>query len=199
MGQRIELVCSRSVFDLDGLLKQEKQFEEVMAGPGFWDNRNKALEVIAELKKVQNWTAPLTGLSIKADDLAAAVELLALEDDIHRMPLGYDTLIGQGISDVLPAGMIQRIVIARALALKPTILLFNEANSMLDMRSDSALKQAFASLKGKMTIVIISNRPSLLAIADQQFILKDATLQARDETAERNQEPPAQAKRVSAS
>ena len=124
---------------------------------------------------------------------------LALEDDIHRMPLGYDTLIGQGISDVLPAGMIQRIVIARALALKPTILLFNEANSMLDMRSDSALKQAFASLKGKMTIVIISNRPSLLAIADQQFILKDATLQARDETAGRNQEPPAQAKRVSAS
>jgi len=82
VGQRIEVVCSRSVFDLEGLLKQEKQFEEEMAGPGFWDNRNKALEVIAELKKVQNWTAPLTDLSEKTDDLAAAVELLELEDDI---------------------------------------------------------------------------------------------------------------------
>ena len=105
-----------------------------------------------------------------------AASMLALEDDIHRMPLGYDTIIGQGISEVLPAGMVQRIVIARALALNPTILLFNEANSMLDMRSDAALKDALSKLKGTMTIIMISNRPSLLAIADQQLTLKDGTL-----------------------
>ena len=105
-----------------------------------------------------------------------AASMLALEDDIHRMPLGYDTIIGQGISEILPAGMVQRIVIARALALNPTILLFNEANSMLDMRSDAALKDALSRLKGTMTIIMISNRPSLLAIADQQLTLKDGTL-----------------------
>lgn len=106
-----------------------------------------------------------------------ATRMLDLEDDIHRMPLGYDTLIGQGIAEVLPAGMVQRIVIARALALKPAILLFNEANSMLDMKSDASLKDAFSRLKGKMTIVMISNRPSLLAIADHQFTLDDGLLQ----------------------
>ena len=81
MGQRIELVCSRSVFDLEGLLKKEKQFEDEMASAGFWNNRNAALEVIAEMKKVQNWTGPLTSLSGKVGDLIAALELLELEDD----------------------------------------------------------------------------------------------------------------------
>jgi len=105
-----------------------------------------------------------------------AAHLLALESDIHRMPLGYDTPIGQGISDILPAGMTQRIKIARALTLNPAILLFNEANSMLDMSSDTALREAFRKLQGKMTIVIISNRPSMLAIADQRFIIENGRL-----------------------
>ncbi len=52
-----------------------------MASAGFWDNRNAALEVIAEMKKVQNWTGPLTALSEKIGDLTAALELLELEDD----------------------------------------------------------------------------------------------------------------------
>lgn len=106
-----------------------------------------------------------------------ATTLLALEDDIHRMPLGYDTPIGHGISEVLPAGMVQRIIIARALTLRPAILLFNEANTMLDMSSDAALRTAFERLKGHMTIILISNRPSLLAIADQQFTINDGTLE----------------------
>ncbi len=115
-----------------------------------------------------------------------AANLLALEKDIHRMPLGYDTPIGQGISDVLPAGMTQRIIIARALALNPAILLFNEANSMLDMTSDAALREAFKKLRGNMTIVIISNRPSLLAIADQRFTIENGKLHPY----QNNSEPP---------
>lgn len=81
MGQKRGLVCSRSVFDLEDLLKKEKKFEEEMASAGFWNNRNTALEVIAEMKKVQNWTGPLTELSRKVGDLSAALELLELEDD----------------------------------------------------------------------------------------------------------------------
>ena len=52
-----------------------------MASAGFWNNRNSALEVIAEMKKVQNWTGPLTSLSGKVGDLTAALELLEMEDD----------------------------------------------------------------------------------------------------------------------
>lgn len=53
-----------------------------MAEPGFWNNRNKALGVISEMKKVQNWTSPLASLSDKVGDLTAAAELLELENDI---------------------------------------------------------------------------------------------------------------------
>lgn len=105
-----------------------------------------------------------------------AARLIALEDDIHRMPQGYDTPIGQGIAEALPRGMVQRITIARALALEPAILLFDEANSMLDMRSDAALKDGLMRLKGQMTILLISNRPSLLAIADKRFVLKNGIM-----------------------
>ena len=52
-----------------------------MASAGFWDNRNTALEVIAEMKKVQNWTGSLIALTEKIGDLTAALELLELEDD----------------------------------------------------------------------------------------------------------------------
>ncbi len=105
-----------------------------------------------------------------------AAQLIALEDDVHRMPQGYDTLIGQGITDALPRGMVQRITIARALALNPSILLFDEANSMLDMRSDAALKQGLMQLAGRTTILLISNRPSLLAIANRSYELKSGIL-----------------------
>ncbi len=53
-----------------------------MASAGFWNNRPRALEAIAEMKRIQNWTKPLTALLEKVEDLKAALELLELEDDI---------------------------------------------------------------------------------------------------------------------
>ncbi|MEA3266314.1 MAG: PCRF domain-containing protein, partial [Candidatus Fermentibacteria bacterium] len=82
MGQKSVLSCSRSVFDLAGLVKKEKEFEFEMTKEGFWNNRNKALATILQLKKIQNWTDPLGKLSAKIEDLEAALELLDLEDDI---------------------------------------------------------------------------------------------------------------------
>lgn len=76
MGQKSVLGCSRSVFDLVTLLKKEKEFELEMAKEGFWSNRNKALVIISQLKKIQNWTVPLGKLATKVEDLEAALELL---------------------------------------------------------------------------------------------------------------------------
>ncbi len=122
-----------------------------------------------------------------------AAQLIALEDDIHRMPKGYDTPIGQGITDALPRGMVQRITIARALAVNPSILLFDEANSMLDMRSDNELRKGLMKLSGHMTILLISNRPSLLAIADASYVLKNGVLSDHKATAPSRPALPAQA------
>ncbi len=82
MGQGSALVCSRSVFDFVLLIENEKKLELEMTKEGFWNDRNKALEIISKLKKIQNWTDPLGKLSLKIEDLDAALELLEMEDDI---------------------------------------------------------------------------------------------------------------------
>jgi len=96
VGQGSALTCSRSVFDLVTLLEEEKELEFEMAKEGFWNNRNKALDTIFKLKKIQNWTDPVGKLLEKVEDLNAAVELLEFEDDI-----GIRTDAGIRLGEVL--------------------------------------------------------------------------------------------------
>ena len=103
----------------------------------------------------------------------AAARAIGLEGDINRLPRGYDTRLGEGATETLSVGLLQRIAIARAIAGKPRLLILDEANSSLDHGSDLALGHGLVSLKGKITIVLITNRPSFAAIADRQFTLID--------------------------
>ncbi len=107
-----------------------------------------------------------------------AAQLIGLEQHINRLPKGYDTPLGDVAAEVLPAGMLQQISIARALAGEPQVLLFDEANSRLDMRADAALRAGLQAVRGdgRMTCVLMSNRPSLLAIADRVFELHNGQL-----------------------
>jgi ATP-binding cassette subfamily C protein LapB len=105
----------------------------------------------------------------------AAVRVVGLENDINRLPRGYYTPLGGAASETLPAGLLQRIVIARAIAGNPRLLILDEANNGFDHASDQALSRGLVSLRGKVTIVLITNRPSFAAIADRQFILVNGT------------------------
>ncbi len=102
--------------------------------------------------------------------------LLGLDDEIKRLPQGYDTEIGAAGGENLPAGITQRIAIVRALIDRPRILLFDEANTALDTQADGKLRDLFQNLKGEMTIILVSSRPSLLKIADQRYRLTEANL-----------------------
>ncbi len=106
------------------------------------------------------------------DRAREAAQMIGLEEDIHRLPQGYDTEVSQGISDELPGGMMQRIVIARALARDARILLFDEANAGLDRKADTQLMDALAQLKGKITIIAVSHRPSLIRLADRVISIR---------------------------
>ena len=66
------------------------------------------------------------------EDSLAAAGVLGLDDVIHRLPAGYATRVGDGAEDDLPLGVKQGIAIARMLATKPRIILFDEANSAFD-------------------------------------------------------------------
>lgn len=127
---------------------------------------------------LENITMFRTGEAIEAAQRAA--RLIGLEDEIHRLPDGYDTALAQGVAQTLSSGLLQRVSIARALARDPKILIFDEANSLLDFQSDSALRKGLESLKGQMTAIIISNRPSFLSLAERVFALQNATLVAQE-------------------
>jgi ATP-binding cassette subfamily C protein LapB len=139
---------------------------------------------------LENITMFRTGAAVEAAQHAA--KLIGLEDDIHRLPDGYDTPLAQGVAQTLSSGLLQRVAIARALARNPRILIFDEANSLLDFQSDASLRAGLESLKGAMTAIIISNRPSFLSIAERVYDLKGGTLERqRDEASTRPVQAPA--------
>ena len=102
----------------------------------------------------------------------AIAKQLGLADIIQSLPEGYETMLGEQVTDILSRGIKQRIVIARELMNNPPIILFDEANSAIDIRGDEFLKATLASMKGKSTIILISYRPSTLQLADKFYQLK---------------------------
>jgi len=110
------------------------------------------------------------------DDALKIAEQLDLNKILARLPDGYETMIGDGAQSEIPAGIAQRITIARSLACKPDVILFDEANSGLDAQSDNDLQKLIERLKGSATIILVSYRPSLLRLADRQYDLNDSGL-----------------------
>jgi ATP-binding cassette subfamily C protein LapB len=118
----------------------------------------------------------------RLDRAFAVSQSLGLNESIARLPDGFDTRIGVGSIDRLPIGLRQRIAVARALIAvpKPRIILFDEANALLDAHSDEQLGALIRQYKGVATIVIISHRPGLLQLADRLLVLRDGTLASAD-------------------
>ena len=110
------------------------------------------------------------------DDALEAARLLGVDEAIRRLPEGYQTKVGDGAEMELPVGLRQGIGMARAIARRPRIILFDEANGGLDSAADACLKEALAALKGEATIIIVSHRPSLLALADRRFVIAESGL-----------------------
>jgi ATP-binding cassette subfamily C protein LapB len=102
-------------------------------------------------------------------------ERLGLHDAVSRMPAGYETQIEQSVSCVLPEGVRQRLALVRAFTLveDPRLLLFDEANSYLDQETDQGFLDLLREYRGNCTMVIVSHRPSYLALADTTYRIAD--------------------------
>lgn len=110
-----------------------------------------------------------------AVDEAELLRLLGIEEAVAKLALGYETRIHTGSTDVSES-LLQRVGIARALLSRPKILLLDEANNGLDQEGDRHLIDLLRHLKGRMTVLLITQRPSLLEIADLKFELKAGKL-----------------------
>ncbi|WP_306144976.1 peptidase domain-containing ABC transporter [Roseibium sp. MMSF_3412] len=106
-----------------------------------------------------------------------AAKLIGLEKEIHLLPKGYETPLGADLVGKIPASTLQRICIARALAGEPKVLILDEANAQLDQQAEKGLVDALYRLKGYLTVIIVTHRPSMLAVADRQYKLADGRLE----------------------
>ena len=102
------------------------------------------------------------------DQAWEAAEMAGIADDIRRMPMGMHTLISEGSGGV-SGGQRQRLMIARAIAPKPKILMFDEATSALDNITQKRVSQSLNGLK--CTRIVIAHRLSTIRQCDRILVL----------------------------
>jgi len=97
---------------------------------------------------------------------------------IERLPKGYDTVIGErGIT--LSGGQRQRIAIARALAVDPRILIFDDATASVDASTEARIRVGLREAMQDRTTLIIAHRLSTIALADEIVVLDAGRIVAR--------------------
>jgi NHLM bacteriocin system ABC transporter ATP-binding protein len=102
------------------------------------------------------------------DDAWEAAEIAGLAEDIRNMPMGMNTLISEGQGGI-SGGQRQRLLIARAVAPKPRILMFDEATSALDNLTQKQVSQALDRMK--CTRIVIAHRLSTIRQCDRIIVL----------------------------
>lgn len=106
-------------------------------------------------------------------DAWEAAELAGMGEDIRHMPMGMQTLISEGQGGI-SGGQRQRLLIARAIAPKPRILMFDEATSALDNVTQKKVSEALEQLK--CTRIVIAHRLSTIRHCDRIIVLEEGKI-----------------------
>ncbi len=103
-------------------------------------------------------------------EVVEAARMAGAEEFIDRLPMSYDTFIEEGASN-LSGGQRQRIATARALLMRPRLLIFDEATSALDPESEAIVQKNLSEIARGRTMIIVSHRLSSLVTADAILVL----------------------------
>lgn len=180
-GQYIAIVgrtgCGKST-----LMRLLLGFETPVSGAVYYDNRDLQTLDLRSLRRnigvVLQQSKLFTGdiysnIVISApwltlSDAWEAAKLAGVDEDIQKMPMGMQTLITEG-SGGISGGQRQRLMIARAIAPKPKILMFDEATSALDNITQRIVSDSLESLK--CTRIAIAHRLSTIKQCDRILVL----------------------------
>ena len=108
-----------------------------------------------------------------ADDEAVreAAALAAADEFVRALPDGYRTVVGDG-GRVLSAGQARRIALARAFLRDAPLVILDEPTADLDPESARAVAAAVTCLHGDRTVLVVTHRPELAALADRVVTLE---------------------------
>ncbi len=107
------------------------------------------------------------------DDAWEAAEAAGIAKDISEMPMGMQTVISEGSSNI-SGGQRQRLLIARALVNKPAILIFDEATSALDNRSQAIVTESLDKLNA--TRIVVAHRLSTIRGCDHVIVMDEGRI-----------------------
>jgi ATP-binding cassette subfamily B protein len=106
------------------------------------------------------------------EEMWEALEIAQARQFVEAMPGGLEAPIAQGGTNV-SGGQRQRLAIARALIREPELYLFDDSFSALDLATDARLRQALKAVTTEAAVVIVAQRVSTIADADQILVLDD--------------------------
>jgi ATP-binding cassette, subfamily B, bacterial CvaB/MchF/RaxB len=114
----------------------------------------------------------ITFFDVQADPARAeaCAKLAAVHSDITRMPMGYQTLVGD-MGSSLSGGQKQHALLARALYKQPKVLALDEATSHLDIANEKLVTQELARMQ--ITRIIVAHRPETIAGAQRVVVMQD--------------------------
>ena len=111
----------------------------------------------------------------KLDEIIKIAKIAQAEEFIKKLPLGYETILGEnGVK--ISGGQAQRIAIARALILEPSILIIDDGASALDAKTEKLIQNAIKDILKTRTTLITTHRLSIIAEADKILILQKGDL-----------------------
>ena len=185
-GQYIAIVgrtgCGKST-----LIRLLLGFEKPQKGAIYYDNQDisnldkrslrRNIGVVLQNSKLMqgnifsNITVAAPWLTL--DDAWEAAELAGIADDIRAMPMGMHTLITEGTGGI-SGGQRQRLMIARAIAPKPKILIFDEATSAMDNITQKHITESLSKLK--CTRIMVAHRLSSIRQCDRIIVLDEGKI-----------------------
>lgn len=118
--------------------------------------------------------------SAKVDAAFNAADLLGMDELVAQLAQGFDTQVDAQSANILPSGLVQRICIARALVVRPRILILDKTDSAMDADSLERLVWLLTRLRGTVTVIIVTNQPRLLRHCDHVYELFYGKLVEKD-------------------
>ena len=112
------------------------------------------------------------GRDISREEVEEALRIAQAADFVSALPDGLDTMLATGGTN-LSGGQRQRLLIARAVAGTPALLILDDASSALDYKTDAALRSALRAKKGGMTTITVAQRVSSVMSSDKILVLDD--------------------------
>ena len=113
--------------------------------------------------------------NISDEQMKKVAEIAQATDFIERKEKGFKAEIAQGGNNV-SGGQKQRLSIARALAIDPEIIVFDDSFSALDFKTDSKLREELSKQTQGKTIIIVAQRISTILNADQIIVLDEGKI-----------------------